>query len=93
MGIASPRLNRAGLVRRLPPNGLRLANVYRGTDRSRAYRNFVYRNHVGRNNVRERILQRCRSPQGMSQPLSLHELVEHADHSPSRSPQRNARRS
>ena len=92
MGIASPRLNRAGLVRRLPPNGLRLANVYRGTDRSRAYRNFVYRdfvyrNHVGRNNVRERILQRCRSPQGMSQPLSLHELVEHADHSPCRSPQ------
>lgn len=43
MGIASPCLNRAGLVRRLPPNGLRLANVYRGTDFNLAYRNGVYR--------------------------------------------------
>jgi hypothetical protein len=42
MGIASPGVNRAGLVRRLPPNGLRLANVYRGTDRDPVCRNPVF---------------------------------------------------
>jgi hypothetical protein len=46
MGIASLRLNRAGLVRRLPPNGLRLANVCRVKDRSHVCRNLVYRNNV-----------------------------------------------
>ncbi len=46
MGIASPRLNRAGLVRRLPNNGLRLANVCRGTDRNHVYLDLANRRHV-----------------------------------------------